>query len=145
VAASADDLPSSLIYDGGADLVLAFEPGEAVRAVRKLAPHGSLVCSSRPVVPSAAATSGYDGTAQIAWLQERLGEKGFSCVDAAVLTDAGLSAKCLNVLLLGAAIGMDALPFGASELRGALAALVKPKLLAMNERALELGVGLGGR
>lgn len=150
--ASAADLPTSLICDRGANLVLAFEPGEAVRAYGKLAPRGSLVCATRPVVPSAAATSGYDGTAQLAWLEERLdGQAGepagrrLATVDVEVLAAEGLSPKCLNVLLLGAALGLGALPFGADELRRALRELMKPKLLPMNERALDLGVSLVAR
>ena len=54
----------------------------------------------------------------------------------------GLSPKCLNVLLLGAAVGLGALPFGADELRGAMRTVMRPKLIEMNERALELGRGL---
>lgn len=142
VAATARDLPSSMIPDHGADLVLAFEPGEAVRAWRYLAPSGALVCSSRPVVPSAAASSGYTGEAQVAWLRSQLGSDRLAVVDAGVLEGAGLSPKCLNVLLLGAAIGLGALPFGADELRAAMGELMKPRLIPMNEQALELGMGL---
>ena len=54
----------------------------------------------------------------------------------------GLSPKCLNVLLLGCAVGMGALPFGPEELRGALRQLMKPRLVDMNERALDLGISL---
>lgn len=142
-AACEGDLPSSPIPRRGADLVLAFEPGEAVRAAGLLAPGGSVVCATAPVVPSAAATSGYDGVAQLAWLGARLQPERFARVDAGVLTREGLSPRCLNVLLLGAAAGLGALPFGAGELRTALRRRMRPALLAMNERALELGVGCG--
>ena len=128
----------------GADLVLAFEPGEALRAYEYLAPRGALVCSTRPLVPSAAATSGYDGRAQVDWLAARIAPERFAALDVQALEDAGLSPKCLNVLLLGAAIGLGALPFGAPELRRAMGELMKPKLIPMNERALELGVSLAG-
>lgn len=145
VAATARALPTSMIARHGADLVLAFEPGEAVRAFDLLAPSGALVCSSRPVVPSAAATSGYNGEAQIAWLREAVEPSRLAVLDVQALEDAGLSPKCLNVLLLGAAIGLGALPFGADELRGAMGELMKPKLIPMNEQALELGMALAAR
>ncbi len=141
-AATADDLPSSLIPAHGADLVLAFEPGEAVRAVGQLKAAGAMVCATRPVVPSAAATSGYDGQAQLAWLAERLPAGRFAPVRVDALAREGLSPKCLNVLLLGCAVGMGALPFGAEELRAAMCQLMKPKLIPMNERALEIGISL---
>ena len=145
VAADAHSLPTSMIARHGANLVLAFEPGEAVRAFDLLAPTGALVCSSRPVVPSAAATSGYNGEAQIAWLRETVDADRLAVLDVQALEDAGLSPKCLNVLLLGAAIGLGALPFGASELRRAMGELMKPKLIPMNEQALELGIALAQR
>lgn len=143
-AASAAELPSSLIPQRGANLVLAFEPGEALRVWPKLAAGGSMVLLTRPVVPQAAATSGYDGVAQVAWLREHAPQVGaqVAAVDPAALEEAGLSPKCANVLLLGAALSLGALPFGADELRAALRQLVKPKLVEMNERALELGMRL---
>lgn len=142
VAPTASDLPSSLIPRGGANLVLAFEPGEAVRAFESLAAGGALVCATSPVVPSAAATSGYDGCAQLAWLVGRLPAGRFAQVDPGVLAAEGLSPRCLNVLLLGAAIGLGALPFGADEAAAALRRRMKPALVEMNLRALELGRGL---
>lgn len=145
-AAESDaDLPTSMIPLRGAHLVLAFEPGEAVRAYGLLAPGGSMVCATRPVVPSAAAASGYDGRAQVDWLRGHVGEGRFVAVDPAVLDDAGLSPKCANVLLLGAAAGLGALPFDEGGLRAAVRQLVKPAFAEMNERALTLGVELARR
>ncbi len=144
VAPTARDLPTSMIPRHSADLVLAFEPGEAVRAYGYLAPGGAMVCATRPLVPSAAATTGYDGRAQVDWLAEHVGAERFAALDVQVLEDAGLSPKCLNVLLLGAAVGLGALPFGAEELRRAMAGLMKPQLVPMNEQALELGISLVG-
>lgn len=135
----ASELPSSLIPARGADLVLAFEPGEAVRAADFLASGGSVVCATSPVVPSAAATSGYDGRAQLAWLAEQLPSRRLAQIDPASLVAQELSPKCLNVLLLGAAVGLGALPFGTDELAAALRRRMKPSLVEMNLRALELG------
>ena len=140
--ARADDVASSLIPAHGADLVLAFEPGEAVRAYGQLAPYGSVVAAARPVVPSAAANSGYDGRAQLDWLRAVVAPGRLAVVDADVLEREGLSPKCLNVLLLGAAVGLSALPFGADELQTAMRQLMKPQLLDMNTRALVLGMEL---
>lgn len=144
VASSAAELPSSLIPAHGADLVLAFEPGEAVRAAGRLRAGGSMVCVRRPVVPSAASSSGYDGESQLAWLGAHLPADRLVEVDDEVLAREGLSPKCLNVLLLGAAVGMGALPFSVADLRAAMTRLMKPKLIPMNERALDLGIALAG-
>lgn len=142
VAPSPDRLPSSLIPRGCADLVLSFEPGEALRAFGHLAPGGALVCATRAVVPGSAAMSGYDGRAQVEWLRDHVAQDRLAVLDDGVLAREGLSAKCLNVLLLGAAVGLGALPFGAQDLRGAMEQLMKPGLLPMNFRALELGMEL---
>lgn len=143
VAASASDLPTSMIPLHGANLVLAFEPGEALRAYDRLAPGGALVCAGSPVVPSTALASGYDGVAQLDWLRAHVGEGRLAVVDTGVLVREGLSPRCANVLLAGAAVGLGALPFGVEELREAVRSLVKPAFVAMNERALELGVETG--
>ena len=142
VAAGAEELPVSLIGAREADLILAFEPGEAVRAAGFLSPGGSVVCAMRPVVPSATAASGYDGQAQLAWLRQNLPAGHLAEVDPGVLVREGLSPRCLNVLLLGAAVGLGALPFGADELESALRRRLKPKLVNMNLRALALGQAL---
>lgn len=145
VGSDADEVPSSLIPAHGADLVLAFEPAEALRVYGQLARGGALVCAAAPVVPGALASRGYDGSAQIAWLREHVPQGRLAIVDPGALVSEGLSPKCLNVMLLGAAVGLGALPFGAAELRGAMGQLMKPKLIPMNERALELGMALSAK
>ena len=141
-AATAEDVPSSMIPPHRANLVLAFEPAEGVRVFSQLAPGAAMVCSTRPVVPGSAAMSGYTGKPQVEWLAEHVGEGRFTAVDPAVLEREGLSVKCSNVLLLGAAAQMGALPFGKDELLQAIRTLVKPRLVEMNEKALELGMSL---
>ena len=142
VAATAGELPSSLIPTGAANLVLAFEPGEAVRAIAQLAPAGILVTSTHPVVPSFAATSGYDGQAQLAWLRANVPASRLRAVDVDVLEREGLSPKSANVLLLGVASGMGALPVTADDLHAVLRQLMRPALVAANDRALDLGISL---
>ena len=50
-------LYSPMIAKGEADLIIAFEPGEAVRQLPFLKPDGRMVVSSRPVMPVTAALS----------------------------------------------------------------------------------------
>ncbi len=141
VAPTAEALPSSLIGRAGADLLLCFEPGEALRAFSQLKPGGALVCANRPIAAAAAGTT-CDVARQAAWLEQHVQDERFLMVDASVLEREGLSPKCLNVLLLGAAVGLGALPFGADELGRAMEGLMRPKLVPMNVQALQLGIGL---
>ncbi len=143
VAACPEEVPSSLIGRGGANLVLSFEPGEAARAFSYLKPTGALVCASRAVVPAAAPV--YTGAAQLEWLSAHVEPKRFAVVDASALDEAGLNPKCLNVMLLGAALGLRALPFPLARLQAAMEGLVRPKLVPMNVKALELGVKLASQ
>ncbi len=143
VAASPDDVPSSLIGAAGADLVLSFEPGEAVRSFSQLKTTGSVVCADRAVVPAAA--PGYTGSAQLDWLRAHVPPERIAVVDASALDEAGLSPKCLNVMLLGAALGLHALPFDSTRLTVAMEGLMRPKLIPMNVKALELGMKLASR
>ncbi len=141
VAPTAEALPSSLIGRAGADLLLCFEPGEALRAFSQLKPGGALVCANRPIAAAAAGTT-CDVARQAAWLEQHVQDGRFLMVDASVLEREGLSPRCLNVLLLGAAVGLGALPFGAEELGRAMEGLMRPKLVPMNVQALQLGIGL---
>ena len=54
-------------------------------------------------------------------------------------------ARTLNIVLLGAAVGADILPFTEDEIREAIKECVKPKLLAMNEKAFNLGMEASGK
>lgn len=142
-ASCPEEVPSSLIGTATADLVLSFEPGEAVRAFTRLKPAGALVCANRAVVPAAA--PGYTGVAQLDWLGAHVAPERFAVVDASALEEAGLSPKCLNVMLLGAALGLRALPFDADLLVAAMQGLMRPNLVPMNVKALELGIKLASQ
>lgn len=141
VAPSADELPTSLICRAGADLVLSFEPGEAIRAFSQLKPQGALVCANRPIAAAATGVS-CDLAAQTEWLQSHVSQGRFLMLDAGLLEREGLNPKSLNVLLLGAAVGLGTLPFGEQQLRQAMEQLMRPKLIPMNVKALELGMSL---
>ena len=62
---------SPLIPDGKADLILAFEPAEAVRNLHFLKIGGSVIVNSHPVKPITESLNdtGYDGTKMIEFLK----------------------------------------------------------------------------
>ena len=67
-------LYSPMIARGEADLILGFEPGEAVRMLPFLKPDGQMVVSSRPVMPvtSALADTGYRAETMLEYLSSRV-------------------------------------------------------------------------
>jgi indolepyruvate ferredoxin oxidoreductase beta subunit len=128
--------PTSLVGPGRADLILAFEPAEAVRQLPYLKSDGTVVVSNRPIVPVSASTGGpaYDLEALLGYLEAHV--EHLVVVDAvAAAADLG-SAKCLNVVLLGAAARSGALGLTPAAVEQAVRELVPPKYLDLNIRAL---------
>lgn len=130
-----------LVGKGASDLVIAFEPAEAVRVLPYLAPDGAVVTAGTAVQPVTAALSKHPYRAQDAldYLGERLGgsESGrLVVVDDEALCQRLGTRKALNMVLLGRAAAAGLLPFTASELQTAMESLVNPRFHDLNRRAL---------
>ncbi|MDR1440759.1 MAG: 2-oxoacid:acceptor oxidoreductase family protein [Clostridiales bacterium] len=201
---------SPLIPPGEADVLIAFEPGEAVSAAHYLSPGGVAVVCDRPVQPSAAArAAGSLGTAGLAagasgaegaegrsaggaarsaagssagdttdslagglaggaaygstggasgpalraassgnaysaaecvgWLRRNV--KPLLIADGEALIGQ-IGARCLNVALIGIAVGLGAFPFSLADMEAAIAQRVREKHVKMNIDALRIGIGL---
>ena len=133
-----DGVASPLIGRGRADLIIAFEPAEAVRQLPYLREGGTVVVSTRPIIPVSATIGGpvYDLAAVMAYLREQVGEK-LVVVDADAAAEALGSAKCLNVVLLGAAVRTRVLALTADVIRSAIAARLPERFHELNFRALD--------
>lgn len=122
------------------DVLLAFEPAEAVRMIPKLRNGAKCVVNTDEIIPTnvALGKGAYLGEEYAAAMKH-------FCPDALFLAGASLAleagdVRTLNVVILGAACGAGMLPFTAQEMREATARCVKPKLLPMNEKAFSLGL-----
>ncbi|MCR4599768.1 MAG: indolepyruvate oxidoreductase subunit beta [Acetatifactor sp.] len=125
-----------LIAKGQADLIIAFEPGEAVRQLPFLRKGGAVVVSCRPVMPVSAmiGKSTYDANAMLTYLKENV--EHLTIVDAdQAAKDLG-SAKTLNVVLLGAAIRSGELGLDEEEIVKAMKERIPEKLWNMNLQSL---------
>lgn len=132
-----EGVASPLLAPGMADVILAFEPAEAVRQLPYLRQGGCVVTSTRPVVPVSAMTGGpaYDLDAILSYLRAQ--DISLVEVDAdAAATELG-SARCLNVVLLGAAARAGVLGLTREDLLDALHTRLPERLWEMNERALD--------
>ena len=132
-----ENLYSPMIARGEADLILGFEPGEAVRLLPFLMPDGQMVVSSRPVMPVTAALSdtGYRAEDMLDYLASRVPR--LLVVDAEkALREVG-SPKVLNLILLGAALRSGALGLEAEDLKDAVRRLIPEKFHELNFRALD--------
>lgn len=133
-----DGIFSPLIPVGAADIIIGFEPAEAVRCLPYLKPDGVVVVNQKAVKPTTATLSGtaYDGTEMLAALKAYTPH--LIIVDGdAVCAEAG-SAKVLNIVLLAAAAESGALGLTAGDLRSAIVKRIPEKFHQMNLRAVDL-------
>lgn len=134
-----EEVHSPLIPAGGADVILAFEPGEAVRCLPYLKEGGLVITNSRIVKPVTASLGGssYSGGEMLDYLKKKAGK--VIVVDGDEICRRAGSAKVLNVALLGAAARSGALGISMDEMLEAVRKNVKEKYIALNEKALKLG------
>lgn len=134
-----EEVHSPLIPAGGADVILAFEPGEAVRCLPYLKEGGLVIMNSRIVKPVTASLGGssYSGGEMLDYLKKKAGQ--VIVVDGDEICRRAGSAKVLNVALLGAAAKSGALGISMDEMLEAVRKNVKEKYIALNEKALKLG------
>jgi indolepyruvate ferredoxin oxidoreductase beta subunit len=149
-----DGVYSPLIPPGRADVIIAFEPAEAVRVLPFLSPTGKLLALDRGVAPvtssldaaagSAASTgaggakAGYDPALMTEYLRRCLGERAAIISGENLLGRIG-SAKVINVALLGAALARGLLPFTAEHIAAVIRERIPAKFTGMNLAALEAG------
>ena len=129
---------SPLIPFGSAEMMLAFEPAEAVRNIRYLRRDGMAVvntAATRPVTESLRPT-GYDGTGMTAWLRQNC-----NCifVDAEEVCRPFGSTKFFNIILLGIAAGSGNLGIGAETLLRQIERNVPARFLEQNLAAFRAG------
>lgn len=133
---------SPLIPKGKADVMIAFEPAEAVRNLDYLRPDGVAVVSMKAVKPVTASLSSkeYEGQEMLDYLEYQV--KRLVIVDGQQIMEELGSAKILNVILLGAAIGCHEIDISVEEIAQAIKEKVPERFYELNLRALEAGYQL---
>ena len=133
---------SPLIPKGKADVMIAFEPAEAVRNLDYLKPDGVVVVSQKAVKPVTASLSAkvYEGQEMLDYLGKHV-SRLVIVVGQQVMEELG-SAKVLNVVLLGAAIACNEIDITVDEIKAAIREKVPERFYELNLRALEAGCRL---
>ncbi len=132
-----DDLHCPMFPEKSADIIIGFEPAEAVRMLPYLKDGGKAVVNTHAIMPVTAALSGsnYTGTEMTDYLQKHVA--ALTLLDAdAICREIG-SPKVLNMIMLGAAIRANVLPFTIGDIEETMRATVKPQFVEMNCKALE--------
>jgi indolepyruvate ferredoxin oxidoreductase beta subunit len=134
-----DEIHSPMIPKHSADIIIGFEPAEAVRCLPYLKKDGVVVVSSKAIKPVTASLSdsSYDGSEMIAYLRQKAAK--LIVVDGDQICEDCGSAKVLNVVLLGAASASGMLGLTVNEIENAIKERVASRFIEMNTKALTAG------
>lgn len=132
---------SPLIPLGNADVLIAFEPAEAVRNLGYLKQGGTVIVNTVPVRPTTESLhpTGYDGEEMVAYLQKKC-----NCitVNATELCAPLGSSKFFNVAVLGVLVASGKLEIDAETMKAEIEKRVPERFVEMNLRAFERGYNL---
>lgn len=131
-----EKIMSPLIPLGMADLIIALEPGEAVRVLPYLREGGNLVVNTGAIKPvsDALSNTSYEGAEMLAFLQQQV--PGLVAVEGDSFCEALGSHKVLNLVLLGAAAKEGFLGCGLPELVQVIDDKIPEKFRELNKRAV---------
>ena len=127
-----DDAYSPLIPFGSADLILAFEPSEAVRNLCYLKKGGTVIVNSVPVKPVTESLNdtGYDGTEMLSYLRGKC-----DCIV--------IDGEELNIAILGVAAGAGRLGIPQEIVLGEIVKRVPARFTDTNKAAFQKGAEIG--
>lgn len=133
-----DMASSPLIPYGNADIIIAFEPSEAVRNLGYLKKDGIVIVNTVPVKPTTESLhpTGYDGTEMVEYLKKKC-----SCiaVDANSLCEPLGSSRFFNVAVLGVLVSSGKLDIDADTMKNEIIKRVPERFTDINIKAFELG------
>jgi len=132
---------SPLISNGESDIMVSFEPLEAIRSLDKCSKKTVIITNTTPIVPFTVTLgmSKYpDMETWIKFMQDNF--KKVYAVDADTKAKDCGSPKSVNILLLGILFGTGLLPLSMDVMKNAIKNRIKPNLYDANLKAFEKGV-----
>ena len=134
---------SPLIPFGSADMIMAFEPAEAVRNLCYLKKDGIVIVNSVPVKPVTESLhdTGYDGTEMISYLRKKCGN--VIVVSAEEICEEFGSSKFFNVAILGVAVGSGKTGLSAENVMAEIESKIPERFRELNKKAFIKGMEIG--
>jgi indolepyruvate ferredoxin oxidoreductase beta subunit len=129
------------IREGEADVLLAFEPAEAVRRGVYLLRDGGLALVNSRVTPPVEVISGmmvYPDLGKLTSLLREVTDRVVS-FDATALAEEAGDPIATNVVMIGALVASGELPFDEETVKTVLKESLRPRYYDINVRAFELG------
>ncbi|WP_456365931.1 indolepyruvate oxidoreductase subunit beta [Thermococcus sp.] len=137
-----EDVYGAMVPEGKADVILSFEPVEALRYINYLKKGGLVFTNARPIPPVQVSM----GLATYPTLEEmrKIIEEDFGgkfmAFDAEELALRAGNIITTNVVLIGALTQTPGFPLSAEHVRDVIKVSVPPKTIEVNMRAFDLGV-----
>ncbi len=131
---------SPLIEEGAADLMIAFEPTEALRALNKINQESFVIVNSSPIVPftvSLGISEYPELTSVFEELQVRI--KNLLIINAEKIAKEAGSIISENMVLLGAAVATPNFPIEKDLVIHSIKENLPPKSIETNLKAFEMG------
>ena len=133
------NINSPLIPQKSAQVIIGFEPAEAVRILPYLSEDGLMIVCDTAMKPVTSSLSGdtYQGSDMIEYLKKNV--KKLVIINGEKLLKECGNAKTLNVALLGTAVESGVFPFSTDEMRDALRDTLPQRFLDINLDSFEIG------
>lgn len=134
------DEKSPIIPKGGADLILSFEPVEALRALEKTSKDSIVITNLSPILPSTInqQTVDYPSVEDIIDELESKVSKVYSLNANEIALNAGHSLS-MNMAMLGAAAAIPSFPLNKEDIIETMKNNLPPKSIEINLKAFEDG------
>ena len=134
------EVQSPVISDGEVDILMAFEPLEALRAVRKCSARSLVICNTSPVAPFSV-SSGRDRYPDVSSMIQVISSQVGNLIayDARALAREAGSELSVNIVMLGTLMRHAKMPFDEKVVKKVLNTRTKKSFLEINLKAFDLG------
>ena len=134
------EVQSPVISDGEVDILMAFEPLEALRAVRKCSSRSLVICNTSPVAPFSV-SSGRDRYPDVSSMIKAISSQVSNLIayDARALAREAGSELSVNIVMLGTLMRHAKMPFDEKVVKQVLNTRTKKSFLEINLKAFDLG------
>ncbi|MGC7871403.1 indolepyruvate oxidoreductase subunit beta [Desulfosporosinus sp. SYSU MS00001] len=134
-----EEIHSPLVPLKSADVIIGFEPAEAVRSLPYLKEEGIVIVSQKDIKPvtDSLANTNYEGTEMLDYLKSHV--KRLVIIDVEPIFAACGSTRVLNIALLGAAAAVGVFDISLEEIEQTIEKKLPQRFIAMNLKALRAG------